>query len=226
MENTQDAVYWVNLAQAQDEGLRFWQTTTNAIISLCCQIALTKQFLKKGKELYSRDPRRLVPQRRLYLRVLGNRSSSSKTPLRVRLPAPEPGKWCRECTERNKVTQQINQNYPAPGNWSEVLSHVLRKPEFKVDLRIEGIAQDVILKDEEWMGKIQEVVRAVRLGTDDPNRPVSLMLETFAGRFSLLFLWRLSCSNESLKEQETRRDSVATRPLESIGCQKRSMEKL
>ena len=31
-------------------------------------------------------------------------------------------------------------------------------PEFKVDLRIEGIAHDVILKDEERMGKIQEVV--------------------------------------------------------------------
>ena len=113
-------------------------------------------------EFYSRDSRRLVPQRRLYLRVLGNRSSSSKTPLRVRLPAPGPGKWCRECTERNNVTQQINQSYPAPGNWSEVLSHVLRKPEFKVDLRIEGIAQDVILKDEEWTGKIQEKVRKRR----------------------------------------------------------------
>ena len=34
--------------------------------------------------------------------------------------------------------------------------------------------------------------RAVRIGTDDPNRPVSFMLETLAGRFSLLFLWRLS----------------------------------
>ena len=30
--------------------------------------------------------------------------------------------------------------------------------EFKVDFRIEGIAQDVILKDEERMGKIQEVL--------------------------------------------------------------------
>ena len=31
------------------------------------------------------------------------------------------------------------------------------QPEFKVDLRIEGIAQDVILKDEERVGHIQEV---------------------------------------------------------------------
>ena len=44
---------------------------------LCRQIASTKWFLRKENELYSRDSRRLVPHRRLYLRVLGNRSSSS-----------------------------------------------------------------------------------------------------------------------------------------------------
>ena len=33
----------------------------------------------------------------------------------------------------------------------------------------------------------------------------------------------LPCTSESLKGQEARRDSVATRPLESNGCQKRSM---
>ena len=31
------------------------------------------------------------------------------------------------------------------------------EPEFKVDLRIEGIAQDVILEDEERMGHMQKV---------------------------------------------------------------------
>ena len=39
------------------------------------------------------------------------------------------------------------------------------EPEFKVDLRIEGIAQDVILKDEERMGNIQEVVDNLRKGS-------------------------------------------------------------
>ena len=33
-------------------------------------------------------------------------------------------------------------------------SPVEKEPEFKVDLRIEGVAHDVILKDEERMGKI------------------------------------------------------------------------
>ena len=31
-KNTQDAAYWVNLARTQDKGLRFWQTTSHAVI--------------------------------------------------------------------------------------------------------------------------------------------------------------------------------------------------
>ena len=38
------------------------------------------------------------------------------------------------------------------------------EPEIKGDLRIEGIAQDVILEDEERMGQIQEVVDKLRTG--------------------------------------------------------------
>ena len=41
-------------------------------------------------------------------------------------------------------------------------STVEKEPEFKVDLRIERIAQDVILKDEERMSKIQEVGEKLR----------------------------------------------------------------
>ena len=43
-------------------------------------------------------------------------------------------------------------------------STVEKEPQFKVDLRIEGIAQDVILKHEERMGKSQEVVGKQRSG--------------------------------------------------------------
>ena len=34
----------------------------------------------------------------------------------------------------------------------------IEKPEFEVDLRIAGVAQDVISKDEEQMRKIEEVL--------------------------------------------------------------------
>ena len=45
------------------------------------------------------------------------------------------------------------------------------EPEFQVDLRIEAIAQDVILEDEESMGQIQKVVGKSRTGsrTDSNN---------------------------------------------------------
>ena len=61
---------------------------------------------------------------RLYSKVLGKRSSSSKkTLLKVHLPAV--GNSLKESSDR----------------------------------RIEGIAHDVIMKDEERMGRIQEVVQ-------------------------------------------------------------------
>ena len=64
-----------------------------------------------------------------------------------------PGNW-REM--RNKVPQQT------PSIWKQMRSteSLVEKEEleFKVDLRIEGIAQDVILKDGERMDKIQNVV--------------------------------------------------------------------
>ena len=39
------------------------------------------------------------------------------------------------------------------------------QPEFKVDLKIEGIAQDEILEDEERMGHIQEAAEKSRNGS-------------------------------------------------------------
>ena len=47
---------------------------------------------------------------------------------------------------------------------TELLFAMKEEPDFEVDLRIEGIAQDVILKDEERMGQIQKVVDKIRTG--------------------------------------------------------------
>ena len=45
------------------------------------------------------------------------------------------------------------------------ITHVEEKPELKVDLRIEVIAHNVILKDEERMGQLQEVLEKLRTGS-------------------------------------------------------------
>ena len=69
-QNCQDAVYWINLAQAQDKGLRFCPTRSHAVkcIQLCAGILhLQSDFSKKGvKGLYLKDSRRFVKHRRLY----------------------------------------------------------------------------------------------------------------------------------------------------------------
>ena len=54
-------------------------------------------------------------------------------------------------TENSETSRSWKQN-------CEKDSSVEEKPEFLVDLRIEGIAHDVILKDEERMGQVQVVV--------------------------------------------------------------------
>ena len=91
-KHSQDAVYWVNLARAQDKGLQFWQTRSNAIIvySSVPSDCIYKVLSQKGNELYSRDSRRLDLHRRLYSKFLGkcsSNNSSSKTLLKVQLPA-------------------------------------------------------------------------------------------------------------------------------------------
>ena len=77
-------------------------------IQLCAgRLHLQSDFQKQGKGVYLKDSRRLLPHRRMYLRVLGNRSSS-KTPLSVRLPAP--GNWCREeqCNPTDNPELRLN----------------------------------------------------------------------------------------------------------------------
>ena len=46
------------------------------------------------------------------------------------------------------------------------------EPEFKVDLRIEGSAQDVILKDEERTDQLEKVVDKLRTGYHTKSRVV------------------------------------------------------
>ena len=114
-EPRQDAVFWINLARAQDKGLQFWQTRTDAVIVYNSVPAdcIYKVMSQKGKKWHLKDCRRLVLHRRQYSRV---------THRRVLLQAPR--NWC---VKRNKVPQQTTQTHRASGNRCEVLSHLLRK---------------------------------------------------------------------------------------------------
>ena len=48
----QDAVYWINLARAQDKWLRFWQTRSHNCMQLCAgRLHLQSDIWKEGKNL-------------------------------------------------------------------------------------------------------------------------------------------------------------------------------
>ena len=80
---------WVNLARAQDKGLRFWQTRSNAVIvnnsvpSHCIYKVVSQERERTSFETLA-TPR---PPPKVVLKVLAKCSSSSKTRLKVHLPA-------------------------------------------------------------------------------------------------------------------------------------------
>ena len=73
-----------------------------------------------------------------------------------------PGVWC---TRRNEGPQHVTQNYSASGTLMRSIESVVEKeePEFEVDFRIGGIAQDVIREDEKW--DIIEELWKLRIGS-------------------------------------------------------------
>ena len=156
-------MYWVNLAQAQDEGLRFWQTRTNAVISLCWQIALTKQFLRKGNcTLFERlsTPR---PATKIVLTSAWQSQQQQQDTSESASSSTRTRKVVQRVHREEKGNPTDNPEQPSARKLERSAeSRVEKEPAFKVDFRIEGIAQDVILKDEEWTGKIQEVVKKLR----------------------------------------------------------------
>ena len=70
----------------------------------------------------------------------------------------EPKEDAGNPTEDSETSRSWNQN-------CEKDFSVEEEPEFKADLRVEGIAHDVILKDKERMDQIQEVVGKLRKGS-------------------------------------------------------------
>ena len=65
-----------------------------------------------------------------------------------------------------------NQNHNARGNWREVVSHLLEKRSLisQSTSELKELHKDAILKDEERMGKVKEVLEKWRHG----SRPRSI----------------------------------------------------
>ena len=102
----QDAVYWIHLSTAQDAGLEFWQTSSNAIITYQSvpKECVVKNVSESGKrELFAR---RLTPRQRPKVTLRPSWvHERSKT---VSMP--------RE-TESNSRTWDSNPNSSQSRNW-------------------------------------------------------------------------------------------------------------
>ena len=163
-KTTQDAVYWVNLARTRDNGFRVWQTRSNAVIVYNSLPAISQ---KREQTLVERlSTPRPAPkiafksswQTQQQQQQDTSESSSSRTPKPVRKVEREQKEDQGNSTE-NPETSRIRKLDARDE------STVEKEPEFKVDLRVEGIAHGVILKDEERMGKIKEVVGILTNGS-------------------------------------------------------------
>ena len=66
----------------------------------------------------------------------------------------------------SKETLQRIQVFLTPGNRCGILCRLLtRKPQFQIDLRVEGAPQDAILQDEEQMKEINKKLEKLRIGS-------------------------------------------------------------
>ena len=151
-------------SRAQDKGLRFWQTRSHAVIvySPVPADCIYKVISQKGE------------------RTLFERLSTPRPAQKIALK----GAWqsqqqqqqqdtSESASSRRKLVQTEEQGNPTDIPELPSARKLKRstgslvqeeQPESKVDLRIEGLAQDVILEDEERMGHIQDVVENFRNG--------------------------------------------------------------
>ena len=164
-KTNQDAVYWINLARAQDKGLQFWQTRSHAII-VCSSVpadCIYKVISQRGeKALFERlSTPRLAPK----IVLKSNWRSQEQQPDTLEGPTSAGiGKPLRGLQPSTSTVVLTPASIGKPLREGFDPTEEKEEPEFEVDHRIEGIAQDAILNDEERMGNIKEVVDKLKIG--------------------------------------------------------------
>ena len=138
----QDSVLWIHLSTAQDAGLEFWQTGSNAIITYQSvpKESVVKVVSESGK-------------RKLFARQLTHRKGSKVT-LRASWVHARSNNL-REPRETESVLQTGNYNPNSSGSrfWPK------KEYEQSVDLRVDGIPNDETYKYEQYMQRIAEQVQ-------------------------------------------------------------------
>ena len=155
-KRNQDAVYWVKLSRAQEQGLQFWQTKSHAIVvhSPVPADCIYKVMSQNGD------------------RILFERLSTPRPAPKVTLKSTwqsqqqqQQQSICDGLTGATKVVARESQSgtkdVKGSTNDQTCIRRLVRgfepavekKPQFEIDLQVEGVSKEVILKDEEKMKK-------------------------------------------------------------------------
>ena len=138
----QDAVYWIHLSTAQDAGLEFWHTGSNANITYQ---SVPKECVVK---VVSESGKRELFARQLTLR---ERPKVTLRPSRVH-PRSNSASMPRE-TESNVQAWNSDPNASGSRTWPK------EEIERSIGLRVDGIPNDETYKDEQYMQRIAEQVQ-------------------------------------------------------------------
>ena len=159
-KSRQDAVYWIILARAQDKGLQFWQTRSHAVI-VCGNVpadCICKVISQKRKRTFFERLSTLRPAQKIVLKSAWQSQQQQQQQQDTSEGAASGTTKLARKEEQGNPTD--NPELPSARKLERSAeSPVEKEPEWKVDLRIEGIAQDVIFKDEERMGKSRKIGR-------------------------------------------------------------------
>ena len=137
----QDAVYWMHLSTAQDAGLEVWQTGSDATITYqyVPRECVVKVVSESGKrELFARLTLWERPNVTLRPSWIHMRSNTVSVP--------------RE-TESNVQAWSSDPNASGSRTWPK------GEIEQSIDLRVDGITNDEIYKDEQYTQRIAEQVQ-------------------------------------------------------------------
>ena len=143
-KHDQDAVYWAKFLGAQKFGLHFWQTKSHALIvhkpvlldGICWLLPRTERVH------FSKDFLHHDPHRRSSFAIAGECSSS----IRSSSQTPGSGNRLRIVLKQNLEIKQV------PDGRIEITTSIFGE----IDLRVDGIPQEAILKDEIQMENITE----------------------------------------------------------------------
>ena len=151
-KRNQDAVYWVKLSRAQDQGLPSWQTKSHATIVHNPVLAdcIFKVISQNGDRILFE--RLSTPRPAPKVTLKSNWHSQQQQPQQSlsddaststrKLVAGQTGK-----RDVRRYTTDLQ---------------MTKKPQFEIYLRVEGVSQDAILQDEEKMKEINKQLEKVK----------------------------------------------------------------